>query len=226
VRWPKGAESSAFVEKISEYQEYVSDNHLPKGLPIPRASLKQYSADINAVVENIPLGMRAITVRVDVESAVEGWARTGNYVDVIVISPDKNGNVGLESKVIAENVRILSAGRSTVPVGKESQTAQAPGTVTLLVTQADALKIKTAASIGRLTFSLRGQGDLDPTLARTMTQRELVTGESGVSKSVIRFAGKAVGPDGQGYVLTNDSEWLKATGSLVSLSSGELKEPE
>lgn len=222
VRWPKSAVDDSFVKSQGELKALVATTTLPSGMPVSKRNLSMSESDANAVVESIPDGMRAITVRVDVESAVEGWARTGNYVDVIVIKPGGGSEGGLESKVIAENVRILSAGRSTAPVGKDAQNTQAPGTVTLLVSQVDALRIKTGASIGRLTFSLRGQGDKTPTLAKQLNQRELLLGSNLQSKTIAKFTGKAVGPDGQGYVLSGDNEWLRASDSLVSLETPNL----
>ena len=224
VRWPITPTTPRFVTNKSELQGHASSTILPSGVPILRESLSSETTDINAVVEGIPPGMRAITVRVDIESAVEGWARSGNYVDVIVLRPSASPDTGLEAKVIAENVRILSAGRSVAPVNKDQSGSQTPGTVTLLVSQQDALRIKTGSSIGRLTFSLRGHGDSSPTLNRSLNQRDLLFGSDTIKIKEARYLGTAKGPDGQSYVLTEDAKWLRATEQAARLNSEELTE--
>lgn len=215
ARWPKDLGTRHYVTDTSQLTDSVAVTALIAGSPIALDSVSVNHTESNAVVEGIPVGMRAITVRVDIESAVEGWARSGNFVDVILLRSTTDPNLGLEAKVIAENVRILSAGRSTTPLTKEPSAAQPPATVTLLVDQTNALRIKAAASIGRLTFSLRGQGDQAPTLARLISQRDLIPSSGTSPSEKIRFAGTARGPDGQAYVLTSDSQWLKSADSLL-----------
>lgn len=210
VKWPKNRLSENYISEVESYREAIALSALPKYLPIPVASVSLEPIDSNAVVEGIPEGMRAITVRVDEESAVEGWARSGNYVDVILLRSSKDTAIGLEAKVIAENVKILSAERSTTPIAGSGTAPAAPKTVTLLTSQEDALKIKTAANVGKLTFALRGRGDQHPTLATAMNQRRLL-GEAKTAKiAQENFRGYARGPDGKVYVLSgDDTRWLQ-----------------
>ena len=210
VKWPKSQVSSEYVLDLTNKQDAVAVIALPKLLPITESALSTARLDSNAVVDGIPEGMRAITVKVDVESSVEGWARSGNYVDVIVIRNSSDATAGLEAKVIAERVKILSAGRSTSQVENATTAPQAPATVTLLVNQEDALKIKTAANIGKLTFSLRGASDQAPTLAVSMNQYRLIGSSKAVENNKpAAIKGTAQGPDGKRYVLTDKSKWLR-----------------
>ena len=211
IKWPRSQISDEYLNDISQYKHAIATTALPRFLPVPFSAISTTHIDSNAVVEGIPEGMRAITVKVDAESAVEGWARSGNYIDVIVIKQSNDASVGLEAKVIAENVKILSAGRSTTPLESSTTAPQAPATVTILVTQEDALKIKTASSIGKLTFALRGTGDQSPTLSIAMDQKRLL-GQSKQAENIKQaasFKGHARGPDGKSYVLTDKSEWLR-----------------
>ncbi len=204
VKWPKSRLTEDYILELDAYQESIATTALPKYLPVPVSAVTSGAFESNAVVEGIPEGMRAITVRVDEEAAVEGWARSGNYVDVIVIRSSKDSSVGLEAKVIAENVRILSAERSAAPLTTSGTAPKAPRTVTLLTSQEDALKIATAANIGKLTFALRGMGDQNPTLSTAMDQRKLL-GEARTLRQVEeQFRGFARGPDGKVYVLSDD----------------------
>ena len=201
IKWNRTKLLPEHIIDIKDYEGTVSTTFLPKYMPVLRSAVSN-TLDINAVVEGIPESMRAITVKVDAESAVEGWARSGNYVDVIVIKESRSG--GPEAKVIAENVKILSAGRSAQG-GTAYASSQLPATITVLVTQEDALKIKTAASIGKLTFALRGVTDNTPVVARNMNQESLL-GIKLDDKAKIK--GRATGPDGKKYILIDKGGWV------------------
>ena len=202
IKWHKDRLLPEHIIDIKDYEGTTSTTttFLPKYMPVLRSAISN-TLDMNAVVEGIPESMRAITVKVDAESAVEGWARSGNYVDVIVIKESRLG--GPEAKVIAENVKILSAGR--VAQGSTAYaSSQLPATITVLVTQEDALKIKTAASIGKLTFALRGVADDTPVTAYNMNQKSLLGAKS---EERAKIKGYAKGPDGRKYVLTEKGGW-------------------
>jgi pilus assembly protein CpaB len=200
MKWSRSKASAHYVFDIQDYEGAATTTFLPKYMPVLQSALTK-TTDLNAVVEGIPESMRAITVKVDAESAVEGWARSGNYVDVIVIRESRSG--GPEAKVIAENVKILSAGRVATQSSSYSS-AQLPATITILVSQEEALKIKTAASIGKLTFALRGVTDNTPTTTTNMNQN-IVLGIKKETKKIIK--GHAKGPDGKKYVLTDSGKW-------------------
>ncbi len=218
IKWPNDDSSTPYVTNIKEHEDSVATTTLPANLPIPLAGISKNAVESNAVVDGIPEGMRAITVRVDAESAVEGWARSGNFVDVIVLRQSKKSGVGIEAKVIAENVRILSAGRSTEPLAGQASAPSAPATVTLLTSQEDALKVKTAASVGKLTFSLRGFDDEAPTLATAMSQKTLLQEAKTYFPKRRSYRGTAIGPNGRKFVLGKDSRWIQSGEGLSDAS--------
>ena len=221
VKWPKERLVGDYVLDLAKIKSAVARTSIPKLLPVPVSAISSEPLDANAVVEGIPEGMRAITVRVDAESAVEGWARSGNYVDVIVIRAAADSALGLEAKVIAEKVRILSAERSASPIDASSTAPKAPTTVTLLVSQEDALKVKTAANIGKLTFALRGAADQSPTTAVAMNQKQLLSGSTTIQPVRDQFKGSARGPDGKLYVLGDNSRWTRAADIPTALPEGK-----
>jgi Flp pilus assembly protein CpaB len=224
IKWPRSKVGNTYLQSLEPHNNFFALTQLPANLPIPITAISNFAPDANAVTEAIPVGMRAITVKVDVESAVEGWARTGNYIDVILVRPSKENALGLESLVIAENIKILSAGATTTNAGNTESAARTPNTVTLLVTQEDALKVKTAANLGRLTFALRGNGDSTPTVAVSIDGRKLLGQQKQESKSAV-ILGKAKGPDGKTYVLDRDSKWLRSSldsvGAIESNNVGQ-----
>ncbi len=210
IQWPATSQGSFMVSRAS-YKGHFASAVLQAYAPVPVASLSSTPVDVNVVAGGIPPGYRAITVKVDVESAVEGWAQTGNYVDVILMKQSQDPDLGIEAKVIAENVKILSAGANAEKTRGVAKSTQAPPTVTLLVTQEDALKVRTAATIGKLTFALRGVGDESPTLAVHMNQRNLLGGSRSlqVNSSREKVKGTARGPDGVMYILDANSQWIQ-----------------
>jgi pilus assembly protein CpaB len=115
----------------------------------------------STITANIPEGFRAVTIRVDERTSVEGWARPGARVD-IVWATELRGEKTVS--VIVQNAKILSAERQAlgVPaVGPDGQpiVGGVPTTVTLLVTAQDAAKIQLASTAGTLSLSLRGDRD-------------------------------------------------------------------
>jgi pilus assembly protein CpaB len=111
-------------------------------------------APVNQIQATIPEGYRAVSLSVDAITNVEGWARTGAKVDVLLAS-------SLNSKpaitVIVQNAKVLSSGRGT---GTESATMSAgSSTVTLMVTTEEAAKLQLASSSGALSLALRGDDD-------------------------------------------------------------------
>ena len=213
--WPKSKVPPGALLELQKYQNSLAKISIPALVPVPLTALSSLPVEANLVAEGIPDGMRAITLKVDTESSIEGWARSGNFVDVVLIRTKDKQNSELEAKVIAENVRILSSGRSADPSSESESTSNIPTSATLLVSQEDALKIKTASSLGKITFTMRGLGDQLPTTVKTLNQRHL--GSSSGKKTT--FKGVAKGPNGKTWVLTDDANWIRASSSLGKLKT-------
>lgn len=115
---------------------------------------------VSGVSAKIPEGYRAVTIKVDVRTAVEGFVKPGSKVDVSWIS-SVNGKPTLT--LIVQNAQVLSVERSE---RSESTSASAspPSTATLLVTAQDAQKIQLASMEGSLSLSLRGDSDSGKTV--------------------------------------------------------------
>ena len=107
-----------------------------------------------AISASIPPGFRAVAIRTNATSSVEGWAMAGSKVDVHW-QADIAGKPGLTT--IVQNAKVLSAERMVS--SNTPQNAPVPSTVTLLVTAIDARKIALAQTTGSLVLSLRGDSD-------------------------------------------------------------------
>ena len=188
---------------------------LPARLPLFPENLSVSGVRGNAVIDRIPEGMRAITIRVDATTVVEGWAGSGAVVDVLLVEDDR-------TTVVAELVTILSAERSVHPVAGE-ETPVVPSTVTLLVSQEQALAVNTALPRGRITFALRSLRDESAWNDRIYTSERFRRGSATAEPPRVRGY---VSLDGKGAYALADGKWVRTkvrpTGFMVA--SGTHKE--
>lgn len=153
VVYPRQQVPPGAITSIEGVENSVTAVPLPAFVPLFPENFAASGSLRNPIVERIPQGMRAMTIKVDATSAVEGWAGSGARVDVLLVTPERTA-------VVAENVKILSAERSISPV-EGTSTPSVPNTVTLLVTQEQCLAINTAVPLGRIAFALRSNEDAD-----------------------------------------------------------------
>jgi pilus assembly protein CpaB len=104
----------------------------------------------------IPVGMRAVTVRVNDVSGISGFVLPGMRVDVLVTGQPPAGS-GTVTVTPLQNMLVLSAGTSMQPDSK-GQAIQA-ATVTLLATPEQAETLTLANNEGRIQLVLRNGSD-------------------------------------------------------------------
>jgi pilus assembly protein CpaB len=110
----------------------------------------------------IPVGMRAVAVRVNDVAGVAGFVLPGMRVDVLVTGRPPNAD-GTITNTVLQNILVLSAGQ-TMQADARGQAIQAP-TVTLLVTPEQAETLTLSNSEGRIQLVLRNSSD--ETIERT-----------------------------------------------------------
>jgi pilus assembly protein CpaB len=104
----------------------------------------------------IPVGMRAVTVRVNDVASVSGFVLPGMRVDVLVTGRPPSADGDMTSTVL-QNMLVLSAG-TTIQPDARGQAIQAP-TVSLLATPAQSETLTLAGNEGRLQLVLRNSSD-------------------------------------------------------------------
>ena len=110
---------------------------------------------------SIPLGMRAISVRVNDVIGVAGFVVPGTRVDVLATV--SQGQRDSMSKVVVSNVQVLTAG-TRYDLEQARAGEPMPSTVvTLMVTPEEAERISLAATEGQLALTLRNPLDTKPT---------------------------------------------------------------
>lgn len=104
----------------------------------------------------IPVGMRAVTVRVNDVVGVAGFVMPGMRVDVLVTGKPPKDETTMTTTVL-QNILVLTAG-TTIQPDARGQAINAPN-VTLLVTPEQAEILTLATSEGRIQLVLRNGGD-------------------------------------------------------------------
>lgn len=220
VNFPKHQVPDGALKSVGQFTESVVMAPLPANLPLFESNFGRIGDAKNPVVERIPAGMRAMTVRVDATSAVEGWAGSGSIVDVLLVGKDR-------TTVIAEKVKILSAERSLSPV-ESASSPQVPSTVTLLVTQEQCLAINTAIPNGRIAFALRSSRD-EENWEDTYFVAERLRGPNAASKSDRSSVNGYVSYSSEGgnrsFALTN-GRWVKTEAVPEGFGVGQAESGE
>jgi len=104
----------------------------------------------------IPVGKRAMAVRIDEVAGLAGLIQPNSRVDVLVTLMG-SGSAAPQTKLFMSNLRVLSIG-SQVERGADGAVLNAT-TATLEVTPQDAEQLALAANQGKIQLVLRGFGD-------------------------------------------------------------------
>ena len=109
----------------------------------------------------IPMGKRAVAVRVNEVVGVAGFVVPGMRVDVLVSGnpPNQSQTMGTETKTILQNIEVLSAGQS-IQKDNENKPVSVQ-VVNLLVTPEEAETLSLASNDARIQLVLRNPLDTD-----------------------------------------------------------------
>jgi pilus assembly protein CpaB len=148
--FPKGA-----FTKIEEVIDRPVVNKILLDEPVLEGRLAVRGSGLG-LAPIIPVGMRAVSVRVSDVAGVAGFVLPGLRVDVLVTGrPD--GTEGTITTTCLQNILVLSAGQTIQSDGR-GQAINTP-TVTLLVTPQQAETLTLAGNEGRIQLVLRNSSD-------------------------------------------------------------------
>jgi len=108
----------------------------------------------------IPLGMRAISVKVNEVVGVAGFLVPGAHVDVLATVDLKDDTT---TRAVVSNLQVLAAGTRVDQEAAKDGKPIPTTVVTLLTTPEDAERVTLASSNGRLLLVLRNPLDIAPT---------------------------------------------------------------
>jgi pilus assembly protein CpaB len=128
------------------------------GEPIFRSRVSGPGAGGAGVSVLVPVGKRAMAVRVDKIIGVSGFIQPQNRVDVLVTLPSPKEKGDTVTKIVLENMLVLAAG-TELEKRPGNEKPVPVDVITLEVTPVDAEKLTLAASQGRIQLALRNLKD-------------------------------------------------------------------
>lgn len=156
MAWPKAA---AIKDPLTTLDQAVGRViHMPvlRGEPLLQSKLAAIGekGGLSSVLEP---GQRAVTVKVNEIMGVAGFALPGNFVDVMVNTPDSQNQP--VSKIVIERIRVLAVAQD---VSTNESKPRVVNAVTLQVSPQQAEQIDLARSVGSLSLVLRSHSDNIP----------------------------------------------------------------
>ena len=155
VKMPTSAFPKGGFSKVEDVLDWPVISNILLEEPILEGRLAAKGSGLG-LAPTIPVGMRAVTVRVNDVASVSGFVLPGMRVDVLVTGrpPSADGDM---TTTVLQNMLVLSAG-TTIQPDARGQAIQAP-TVTLLATPQQSETLTLAGNEGRLQLVLRNSSD-------------------------------------------------------------------
>ena len=155
VKMPSSAFPKGGFSKVEDVLDRPVISNILLEEPILEGRLAAKGSGLG-LAPTIPVGMRAVTVRVNDVASVSGFVLPGMRVDVLVTGrpPTADGDM---TTTVLQNMLVLSAG-TTIQPDARGQAIQAP-TVTLLATPQQSETLTLAGNEGRLQLVLRNSSD-------------------------------------------------------------------
>lgn len=101
-------------------------------------------------------GKRVISINIGEAQGVQGFIKAGDYVDIVALTPSKEGWAhDDEAQIFLQNIKVLAVGHAT----DEATSAANYKAVTLEVTPEEGLQLTLAQFDGQLYLMLRKEGD-------------------------------------------------------------------
>jgi pilus assembly protein CpaB len=176
--WPK---ASIPVGAFSSPQQVIGKVNRVKILanePILEGRLAGEGAGLTVRLDP---GKRALAFPVNEIVGVSGFIVPDDRVDIILTTTPLGGDQGAKiSKVVMQNMRVLSVAQSTEQKDGKPQLARS---ITLEVSPEEAEKLSLASQEGQLVLALRGLGDDASVATNGSSKRDLLALASGPRKS-------------------------------------------
>jgi pilus assembly protein CpaB len=153
LAWPKAASLKDPLMRMDQAVGRVIRIPVLRGEPFLMNKLAPIG-DKGGLSSVLSEGQRAVTVKVNEIVGVAGFALPGNYVDVMVNTPDQMNQP--VSKIVLERIQVLAVAQDVASTENKPRVVNA---VTLQVTPIQAEQIDLARSIGTLSLVLRSQSD-------------------------------------------------------------------
>ncbi len=191
-KWPAEALNKSLIDNqsqpdaLSKFSGAVAKTAIYKGEPIMNQKVV-HTGERGQMSALLKPGMRAIAIRINVETAAGGFIQPGDRVDLVLTTKAPGsafGQANYVAKTIFENVGVLAIGK--VYNNTSEGTAYVSGSTAVLeLSQVDAEILTEAQSRGDISLVLRGidrRNAVAPSAAKTRSQRS----SAGASVTVYR----------------------------------------
>jgi pilus assembly protein CpaB len=140
----------------------------------------------NSLSARLPKGMRAVGIKVDIQSIAGGFASLPlSHVDIISVL--RRGDGDSISQILLEDVLVLAADQETQRPGNGSS-AMPANTVTVALNPEDSELVTLAQEMGQLRLVLRAYGDSAPAKTHGATGNMITKGHNDRKKEMIARA--------------------------------------
>jgi pilus assembly protein CpaB len=162
VNWPNNIIPPQVATKVAQVENRVVTVPLVKGEAILMAKLapEGSAAGLGGIIRE---DMHAFAVKVDDVSGVAGFVHPGARVDIFMVLPSIQNTGEHLSKLILQDIKVLTAGQIWEQTGTSKPTLV--NTVTLEVTPQQAEILNLASTQGRIRLAMRSSANkkLTPT---------------------------------------------------------------
>lgn len=177
VAWPTSsmpADAFHSVEEVfagSQGFDRIVLKPIDKGEPLLKSRISGFGAKAT-LSRQVPVGMRAVSIRIDDVSGVAGFILPGDRVDVMLTRRMEatSTDSGLVTDVILQNVQVLGIDQLSDQDREKPVVAR---TATVAVTPEDAQKLALAQQAGTLGLALRNATSVDQVPTERVVQRDL-----------------------------------------------------
>lgn len=155
IKWDSKSPLSGAFTTVHSVAGRVAIYPISAGEPVLPVSLSSPGSGMG-LAGKIPPGMRAIAIKTDDVSGVDGFLFPGCHVDILVTYHSPNGP-GWVTNTVLQDVTVLAAGHETEP--NPSGKPKTASVVTVLVSPKNAQRIALATAEGKIHFVLRNGSD-------------------------------------------------------------------
>ena len=215
IYWPRDNVPEGAIREQDAVETMFAVEKLAANQPIIRTALSP-TPPVVSLGDLLPPGFRAVTIPVDGTGSVEGWAQPGAHVDVMLTYRDSQDGKQ-KTRAAINDARVLSFDGNTSTPKEQTGFAPASGglsTVTLAVTAADVLRLRTAQAMGRISLALRNPNEFKAAKDVVFAEDQFAQGPTVVSSNGVGadgLIGMARATDEHGvqqeFELHSDERW-------------------